>query len=653
MANYWQIEGQKTFERLQPRLENIISDLPQEDQTKFWERLERQMPDILQTLVPLYGERYDFFYHLETILAAAAEYYLRRPAELKVLDVEREANTSWFQSEQMMGAVCYVDRFAGDLKHLAGKIPYFQELGITYLHLMPLFLSPEDNSDGGYAVSDYRQVDPALGTMGDLRELAHLFRENGISLVIDFVFNHTSDEHQWAEKARAGEDAYREYYFFFRDRTMPDAYEQNLREIFPEQAPGSFTYLKDIDMWVWTTFNTFQWDLNYSNPVVFREMLSEMLFLANVGVEIFRLDAVAFTWKRLGTNCENQPEAHLLIQAFFAIMQVVAPAVLFKSEAIVHPDDVVRYFGRGDRAGKECQISYNPMLMVLLWDALATRKVNLMNYALAKRFAIPDNCAWVNYVRVHDDIGWGFADEDAAMVGINGFDHRQFLNAFYTGRFEGTFARGLPFNYNPKTGDMRISGMAASLVGLEQALELGIAEYIEHAIRRHLLIHSIILSIGGIPLLYLNDEVATMNDYSYEDDPNIAQDNRWVHRPYTDWENNALRDIPGTIQHRVFSEIQRMIELRKSLPALAGNEMKLVNTHNGNIFGFVRSPDRVDKVMVLANFSEHPHFILKEVLIASGLSHKIDDLITPGSIDLKSEAVVMEPYQYRWITKVD
>jgi amylosucrase len=628
-----------------------LETLPPTTQTIFLERLHQQLPDILQTLVPLYGPRYDFFYHLEAIVHLAAQYFAERPASLHELDKQRLADPQWFQSQQMMGGVCYVDRWAGNLRGLLDKLDYLEELGLTYLHLMPLFLCPEANSDGGYAVSDYRQVNPALGTMDDLREVATALRQRGISLVLDFVFNHTSDEHPWAQQALAGDPEFREYYYFFPDRTMPDQYEATLREIFPEQAPGSFTWLPEHQHWVWTTFNTFQWDLNYANPDVFRAMLGELLFLANVGVEVFRLDAVAFTWKRLGTNCENLPEAHLLIQAFFAVMQIVAPAVIFKSEAIVHPDEVVRYFGRGERAGKECQISYHPMLMVLLWEALATRQVSLMNYALAKRYAIPSNCAWVNYVRCHDDIGWGFADEDAEMVGIRGFDHRHFLNAFYTGRFVGSFARGLPFNYNPKTSDMRISGMAASLCGLEQALELQNPEYIDHAVRRHLLIHSIIMSIGGIPLLYLNDEIGMLNDYSYEDDPHLASDNRWVHRPRADWAQIAARQEAGTLPHRIYSALHHMIQLRKSLPALANGDMKLVNIHHPHILGYMRGAERPDRVLVLANFSEKPQAILREVLLASGMSHGVDDLIRPGHFKTTSEHLWLEPYQYLWLQK--
>jgi amylosucrase len=373
---------------------------------------------------------------------------------------------------------------------------------------MPLFLCPEKNSDGGYAVSSYRDVHPVLGTMAELRELATGLRANGISLVVDFIFNHTSNEHAWARAAAAGDPEFEGYYWIFPDRRMPDAYERTTREIFPDDHPGSFVPLPD-GRWIWSTFHRFQWDLNYSNPAVFRAMAGEMLFLANQGIDFLRMDAVAFIWKKLGTTCESLPQAHTLIRAFNAICRLAVPSLLFKSEAIVHPDEVVSYISPG-----ECQISYNPLLMALSWEALATRDVRLLDQALSRRQSIDERCAWVNYVRSHDDIGWTFADEDAAELGIIGFDHRRFLNDFYVNRFPGSFARGVPFQDNPRTGDCRISGTTASLAGVE-ANDPG-------GVERVLLLYAIALSAGGIPLIYLGDEVGQLNDYSYLDDPSTA-----------------------------------------------------------------------------------------------------------------------------------
>ena len=441
-------QAQLSLDRLLPRLRTQFAASSPADWQAFETRLAAHFPTIFELLVRIYGDQYDFFYHLERILATAAEMWLARSAELKALDAAREEDNRWFQSQQMLGGVCYVDLFAGNLAGIRAKLPYFRELGLTYLHLMPLFKAPMPENDGGYAVSSYREVNPALGTMAELSALAGELRQQGISLVVDFVFNHTSDEHDWAKRALAGEPEYQDYYFMFPDRTMPDAYEKTLREIFPEVRHGSFTYRPDADpghRWVWTTFNSYQWDLNYANPAVFRAMLEEMLSLANAGIEVLRFDAVAFIWKQMGTSCENLPEAHLLIQAFNALARIAAPALLFKSEAIVHPDEVAKYISPG-----ECQLSYNPLLMALLWESLATREVKLLRHSMSERFKINPACAWVNYVRCHDDIGWTFDDGNAAQVGINGFGHRQFLNAFYTGRFPGSFARGLPFQENPR-----------------------------------------------------------------------------------------------------------------------------------------------------------------------------------------------------------
>ena len=404
----------------------------------FDRRFARRFAEHFSTLHPLfvelYGERDDGLEQLAAVVAEAAASWNARPLELKSRDDLRERDPGWYLSNRMLGGVCYVDRYAGDLQGVRDSIPYFQELGLTYLHLMPLFESPEGNSDGGYAVSSYRHVNPALGTMDDLAALAADLRLAGISLVVDFIFNHTSNEHEWARKAVAGEPGYEDFYLIFPDRTMPDAYEKTVREIFPDDHPGSFVQLPD-GRWIWATFYHFQWDLNYANPAVFRAMAGEMLFLANQGVEILRMDAVAFIWKRLGTPCESLPEAHLLLRAFNAVLRMAAPCLLFKSEAIVHPDEVIEYVSL-----EECQLSYNPLQMALTWEALATRDPRMLQQALERRHALPAGTAWVNYVRSHDDIGWTFADEDAAEFGIDGYSHRRFLNDFYVGRFPGSFA---------------------------------------------------------------------------------------------------------------------------------------------------------------------------------------------------------------------
>jgi glycosidase len=612
-------EAQRTLDRLIPRLEKEFSDSIASDPEvwrQFSTRLQKNFITLFRLYLNLYNERYDLFFHLEDLLTSLARSWFQRPRDLRDLDRARESNPLWFQSNQMLGGVCYVDRFAEDLEGVRSKITYFKELGLTYLHLMPLFKSPEKENDGGYAVSSYRELHPPLGRMDQLASLARDLRSAGISLVVDLVFNHTSDEHTWAERAKAGDEEFMDYYRIFPSRELPDLYERTLREIFPEEHAGVFSPLpageglgvRANGGWVWTTFHSYQWDLNYANPVVFNRMAEEMLFLANQGVEVIRLDAVAFIWKEMGTNCENLPGAHILIQAFNAVARIASPALLFKSEAIVHPDDVVKYI-----SPDECQASYNPLLMALLWNSLATRKVKLLSQALATRFKIHPETAWVNYVRVHDDIGWTFSDEDAALIGVNGNDHRRFLNEFYRGRFPGSFARGLPFQENPKTGDCRISGTCASLAGLEKAIkEEGPAE-IELAIRRILLIHGVILTVGGIPLLYLGDEIGTLNDYSYRDDPVHERDSRWVHRPRADWKQYAKRSNSRSVEGRVYQGLQELIALRKGNEAFSGGDLELIWTENEYILGFMRI-HAGQRAIIFANFSEATQHIPSQTL---------------------------------------
>ncbi len=640
-------QAAQALARLRPRVQATFPAAGGsiQDWQAFETRLSREWEHLFGLLVVLYGQQYDFFYHLEELLHAVARSWRARAGWLKQRDAAREANPDWFQSQTMLGGVLYVDLFSGTLAALHDSIPYFKELGLSYLHLMPLFAAPEGNSDGGYAVSDFRSVSPRLGTMAELTALAEALQDEGISLVLDFVFNHTSDEHPWARRAQAGDPEYQDFYFLFPDRTMPDAYERTLREIFPTVRRGSFTFREDMDCWVWTTFNSFQWDLNYANPAVFRAMAEEMLFIANAGVEILRLDAVAFIWKRLGTSCENLPEAHLIIQAFNALARIAAPAMLFKSEAIVHPDDVIKYV-----SPQECQISYNPLLMALLWEALATRKVKLLAHSLHSRFRLPRGCAWVNYLRSHDDIGWTFDDGDAHYVWIDPYGHRQFLNAFYIGRFGGSFAQGVPFQENPDTGDARVSGSLASLAGLERALQDGNPEQVDLAIQRILLLHSVILSIGGIPLIYLGDELGTLNDYSYVAEPAKADDSRWVHRPRLNQSALKQRHDPATIPGRIFGSLAHLIAIRKAQPAFFDGDMEVITTGNPHLFGYVRH-HAGQRVLIIANFSEHPQLIDGNVLRMYGPGTTFVELNTGTELAIDG-VLALEPYRFVWLETV-
>ncbi len=601
------------------------------DWTAFEERFDRNFPELCQLFHGLYGTREDWLAQLTALVVQAARSWSERPADLKAHDAARVAHDGWFQSNDMLGGVCYVDRYAEDLEGIRAKIPYFQELGLTYLHLMPLFLAPEPHSDGGYAVSSYRDVNPKLGSMEQLRLLAAELRANGISLVVDFIFNHTSNEHVWARKALAGSPEYSDYYWMYPDRTMPDAFERDVREIFPDDHPGSFVELPD-GRWVWATFHTFQWDLNYANPDVFRAMAGEMLFLANQGIEILRMDAVAFIWKQLGTPCENLPEAHLLLRAFNAVCRLAAPSLLFKSEAIVHPDEVARYIDPG-----ECQLSYNPLQMALIWESMATRDVSLLAQALERRHNIPPGTAWVNYVRSHDDIGWTFADEDAAELGINGFEHRRFLNSFFVNRFPGSFARGVPFQDNPRTGDCRISGTTASLCGLEDGSAAAVA--------RILLAHSVTFSTGGIPLLYLGDEVGQLNDYGYALEDGHGTDSRWVNRPRYPEQAYAERHDQGTPAGAVFAGLQRMIAARSATPELAGTRLVDFATNNRAVLGYQRPGDGTT-ILALANFSDADQAVSAETL--SGCAAEAVDVLT-GEARRLDAGIVLGPHEFVWL----
>lgn len=641
-------EASRTLKRIRhkilERIERITKTLYTDTQLveMIDMRLEEHWPRLFRLLYQLYGKHYDFYYYLERILLTAVDSWLSRPEELNQLDVRRENDPGWYLSERMIGGSLYVDLFSDDLNKLRDRIPYFKDLGLTYVHLMPLFALREGNSDGGYAISDYRNVDPKLGTIEDLRALASDFRTVGISLVLDFVFNHTSDDHAWAINAQEGDREYINYYHIYPDRTIPKQYEKDLREIFPTIRRGNFTWHEGMQGWVWTTFNSFQWDLRYENPEVFRAMAEEMLFLANTGVEILRLDAVAFIWKRLGTNCENLPEAHLLIQAFNAVCRIAAPGLAFKSEAIVHPDEVIRYV-----SNEECQISYNPTLMALLWEATATREIKLLKQSISHRQSLLPGTAWVNYLRGHDDIGWSFDNEDAWAVGINPDDHRQFLNEFYTNRFKGSFAAGVPFQHNEDTGDMRVSGTMASLAGLEQALKKKDKKLIEMAVLRMHMLYGVLCTVGGIPLIFLGEEWGVLNDYTYLTDKEKKDDSRWVHRPNMDWKLLNELKKKSSVKARIFRELQTLFSIRKNTPALTGSQMRVLETGNAHVLSYLRWHDQ-NTLVVIANFSEKKQSINMRGLRTEGLSHFLKDSLSGKTISTH-EMIVLGPYELLWL----
>lgn len=571
----------------------------------FLERLARNYSELLTLYRELYGGRPECMWDLERLILSLLSSFLERPASLQERDRKSEQAREtpgalpWYQRKETIGAMCYVDRFAGTIAGVKQRLDYLESLGVNYLHIMPPFSCPSGRNDGGYAVSSYREVRKDLGTIEDLEDLAAEMHDRGMRLVLDFVFNHTSDEHAWARSVRRGNPQYLDHYYLFPDRQMPDRYDSTLREIFPEGKRGSFVYSEDVGGWVWSTFNPYQWDLNYSNPQVLQDMVGEMLTLANRGVDVLRLDALAFTWKELGTACENLPRVHSLIRLFHLASRIVAPSVEFKSEAIVHPDEVLKYLDE-----YEARLSYNPLLMALSWEALATRKSDLLLRSVQSRYPVPASCTWVNYVRCHDDIGWTFSDEEAAELGLNASDHRNYLNRFYTGREEGSYARGVAFQLNPATGDCRICGTAASLAGIEMALSSGDEEELERGISRFIMLHAIMLFVRGIPVFYLGDEYGQLNDYAYVDRRETADDSRWAHRPKFNPDTDGPM-MPQALKQRIRHEIDRLIAFRVGEPECDSEETRFTNLENSSLLVIQRPLGR-SCLHVVCNLADYP-----------------------------------------------
>ncbi len=556
---------------------------------------------------------------VDGLIRSALQTAAQRPAALREVDRRREVDQHWYQSPSMIGYVAYVDRFAGTLAELPGRLDHLAELGVRYLHLMPLLAPRPGANDGGYAVQDHREIDPRLGTMADLEALAAELRGRDMSLCIDLVLNHTAREHPWAKGWLAGREEFADFYFAFPDRTTPDSYEETINDVFPQQAPGSFSWVPEAydgaGGWVWTSFFDYQWDLNWANPRVFAAVLDTVLWLANRGVEIFRLDAVPFMWKRMGTSCINQPEVHELLQALHALVQLAAPGTAFKAEAIVAPDELVPYLGGHKRYRPECELAYHNQLMVMLWSALATKDARLAVQSLRRMRPIPDETSWATYVRCHDDIGWAVSDLDARASGTT--RSRTGISST-TSTPAGSRCRSPAvrfFGENPETGDARISGSAAALCGISDALDRDDAHALELGVRRLVLLHAVTFAWGGVPLIYMGDELAQGNDESYLLDPALADDNRWMHRPFFDEAAAARRHDPETVPGRIFGWLVALGEARRQLPALhAAAETTVLDVGSPSVLGWRRRHPRSGWFIGLANVSEHPVSIDARVL---------------------------------------
>lgn len=614
-------------------------------------RLTRSAPDLWPLLERLYGHRPDyaaFRIELEDALRAA---WKARPADLKRLDLARDLEPDWFQRPGMVGYVFYIDRFAGNLNGVHDRLDYLTDLGVSYVHLMPCLMPRPGDSDGGYSVMDYRRINPAYGSMADLTRLAGALRSRGMSLCVDLVLNHSAKEHDWAQRAAAGEAEYQDMYLMFDDDTLPRAYEQNLIEIFPDTAPGSFTHYPEFGKWVWTTFNEHQWDLNWANPRVFLEIVRIMLNLANKGVDVLRLDAVAFMWKRMGTTCQGQPEVHVLLRALRACTRIAASAVIHLEEAIVGPAEMLKYFGRGEHDGREGNLAYHNSLMVQYWSALATRDTRLMAYVLRTHFPpVLTNATYATYIRCHDDIGWAITDEDARDLGFSGHAHRAFLSDFYDGSYPTSFARGALFQVNPETGDKRISGSFASLAGLEAGLEAGDTQAIDLAIDRILMGNALIAAFGGIPLIYMGDEIGLQNDRGYLDNPDHAHDSRWIHRPAMDWDRAASAAAdPDSPEGRILHGTRKILQRRRQTDRLhGGHATEILDSGNNAILAFARRAPS-GGILCLFNFTESWQQIPGPWLRYQGVTD-MRDLLSDTTVTLHDDALLLPPYGRVWMS---
>jgi amylosucrase len=601
---------------------------------------------LYQQLYNLHPQAHSFFEQLlDTIIQANNN----RSKQLKKRDADKIAKEHWFLSNQMVGMSLYVDRFCGKLTNLADKLPWLEQLGVNLLHLMPLFESPAGESDGGYAVSNFRKVDSRFGQLEDLHNLRAQMADKEMYLMLDIVLNHTSHRHEWAEKAKQGDPVYQDYFYMYNDRGLPDQFEQTMPEIFPESAPGSFTYLPECNKWVMTVFHNYQWDLNFTNPAVLVAMLDNIFFYANLGVDILRIDAPAFIWKQLGTTCQNLPQAHTLLQLIKLCVQIATPGMALLGEAIVAPKEILGYFGTGDRAAKECDVAYGATNMALQWDALATGKTEVMMQAQSLILQKPFGTTWITYTRCHDDIGLGYDDYMIAATGFEPYEHRRFLKDYYSGAYDGSPASGALFSVNPKTQDARISGSLASLCGLEKALAANDADWIETSIRKILLMQAHSFFAGGIPMLFYGDETGHINDYGYLNDPSKSYDNRWMHRPLIDWEKNERVNEPGTVEQKVFSGTQKLIRLRKQLDAFADyNNLQWISPHNIHLAAFVRSLNQ-QRIFCIFNYSDKPAWLtwyaFKEKGNAPSLlyDHWSGKEFTVGRDD---EYLIVEPYGF-------
>ena len=565
----------------------------------FAQRMEKHQDELRWLYMELYGN--DAMY--AELCEQMHDYYLKRSTELKKRDIKKEKNPDWFKEKEMLGMMLYIDNFAGNLKGVEKKLAYLKECNVNCLHLMPFLDTPKGKSDGGYAVADFRKVRPDLGTMKDLARLTEKCHENGMNVCMDFVMNHTSEEHEWAKRARAGEGEYMSRYFFYNNGDIPARYEETVPQVFPTTAPGNFTWLPEIGHYVLTTFYPYQWDLNYRNPRVFNEMMYNFLFLANQGMDIIRIDAVPYIWKELGTSCRNLKEVHTIVRMMRMIAEIVCPSVILLGEVVMEPEKVVPYFGTVEKP--ECHMLYNVTTMATTWNSIATRDIRLLKKQMDIVSRLPKQYTFLNYLRCHDDIGWGLDFDTMKQWGMEEPSHKRYLNDYFTGKIANSISRGELYNDDPVTQDARFCGTTASMCGIEAAGFEGNAEKMQTAIQEDLMLHAYMLTQSGIPMLYSGDELGQVNDYSYKDDAEKASDSRYLHRGAFLWELADKRKDLSTVQGQLFQMLNRLEQIRRQENVFSQEvEVYTYDVHNDSILGILREY-KGERFIALFNFSEN------------------------------------------------
>lgn len=564
----------------------------------FAQRMEKHQDELRWLYMELYGN--DAMY--AELCEQMHDYYLKRSTELKKRDIKKEKNPDWFKEKEMLGMMLYIDNFAGNLKGVEKKLAYLKECNVNCLHLMPFLDTPKGKSDGGYAVADFRKVRPDLGTMKDIARLTEKCHENGMNVCMDFVMNHTSEEHEWAKRARAGEGEYMSRYFFYDNGDIPARYEETVPQVFPTTAPGNFTWLPEIGHYVLTTFYPYQWDLNYRNPRVFNEMMYNFLFLANQGMDIIRIDAVPYIWKELGTSCRNLKEVHTIVRMMRMIAEIVCPSVILLGEVVMEPEKVVPYFGTVEKP--ECHMLYNVTTMATTWNSIATRDIRLLKKQMDIVSRLPKQYTFLNYLRCHDDIGWGLDFDTMKQWGMEEPSHKRYLNDYFTGKIADSISRGELYNDDPVTQDARFCGTTASMCGIEAAGFEGNAEKMQTAIQEDLMLHAYMLTQSGIPMLYSGDELGKVNDYSYKDDAEKASDSRYLHRGAFLWELADKRKDLSTVQGQLFQMLNRLEQIRRQENVFSQEaEVYTYDVHNDSILGILREY-KGERFIALFNFSE-------------------------------------------------